>query len=133
MGQKPPVSCTVLNICHVSSAVASETPGEDSYLSGEYAKHFVGGMQNSEVDPSHWQAGATCKHFVANSMEHTTEVGVTHDRAGVQQLSDCVHFFPLTRNRSFTRQTRDGHEERSLSIKKDGSIRFVGAQSSTRT
>ncbi len=58
-----------------------ETPGEDSYLSGEYAAHFVDGMQNSASDPSHWQAGATCKHFVANSMEHTTEVGVTHDRA----------------------------------------------------
>ena len=42
----------------------AETPGEDSYLSGEYAAHFVDGMQNSAVDPSHWQAGATCKHFV---------------------------------------------------------------------
>ena len=27
------------------------------------------------------KAGGTCKHYVANSMEHTTEVGVTHDRA----------------------------------------------------
>ena len=57
-----------------------ETPGEDKYLSGQYAAAFVGGMQESELDPAHWQAGATCKHFVANSMENTTEVGVTRDR-----------------------------------------------------
>ena len=58
-----------------------ETPGEDGYLSGEYAASFVGGLQDSPLDPAHWQAGGTCKHFVANSMEHTTEVGVTHDRS----------------------------------------------------
>ena len=58
-----------------------ETPGESAYLSGEYATAFIRGLQNSEADPGHWAAGATCKHYVANSMEHTTEVGVTHDRA----------------------------------------------------
>ena len=57
------------------------TPGESAYLSGEYATAFTRGLQNSETDEAHWAAGATCKHYVANSMEHTTEVGVTHDRA----------------------------------------------------
>jgi hypothetical protein len=45
-----------------------ETPGEDPYLSGEYASWFVQGFQKSEDDPTHVQASACCKHYVANSM-----------------------------------------------------------------
>ena len=44
-----------------------ETPGEDSYLSGEYAAAWIKGMQESPLDP-HMLAGATCKHFAVNSM-----------------------------------------------------------------
>ena len=32
------------------------------------------------ADPTHLQAGATCKHFAANSLEDATEVGVRHTR-----------------------------------------------------
>ena len=46
-----------------------ETPGEDPYLTGQYAIHFTKGMQESPDDPSHIQASACCKHFVANSLE----------------------------------------------------------------
>merc|ERR1740115_685430 len=57
-----------------------ETPGEDPYLSGEYATNFVKGFQNNPADPGHIQASACCKHYVANSMESTTNNGVRHWR-----------------------------------------------------
>ena len=57
-----------------------ECPGEDPYLSGEYAVSFVHGMERSPADPGHIQASACCKHYAANSMEHTTEGGETFTR-----------------------------------------------------
>ncbi len=57
-----------------------ETPGEDPYLSGEYASAFVGGFERSEDDPTHLQASACCKHYVANSMEDSTVAGEHHAR-----------------------------------------------------
>lgn len=57
-----------------------ECPGEDPYLSGEYAVAFVHGMERAPEDPSHIQASACCKHYAANSMEHATEGGQTHTR-----------------------------------------------------
>ncbi len=42
-----------------------ETPGEDPYLSGEYASWFVQGFQQSEDDPTHVQASACWQHYVA--------------------------------------------------------------------
>jgi hypothetical protein len=57
-----------------------ETPGEDPFLSGQYAIEFVKGMQQSADDPGHILASACCKHYVANSMEHSTVDGVTRTR-----------------------------------------------------
>jgi beta-D-xylosidase 4 len=57
-----------------------ETPGEDPLLTGEFAAAFVRGFQESPVDPSHLQASACCKHYDANSMERSTEAGVSHTR-----------------------------------------------------
>ena len=57
-----------------------ETPGEDPYLSGEYAAAFVQGFEHSEDDPTHLQASACCKHYVANSMEASTVAGQSFDR-----------------------------------------------------
>lgn len=57
-----------------------ETPGEDPYLTGEYAVSFVRGFQESPADPGHVKASACCKHFVANSMDGSTVDGVEHDR-----------------------------------------------------
>ena len=58
-----------------------ETPGEDPYLTGQYAINFVRGFQNNPADPTHLQASACCKHFVANSMEGTDDgEGNIHNR-----------------------------------------------------
>ena len=61
-------------------AIAVSGPGEDPYLSGQYAVAFVQGMERNPDDPGHIQASACCKHYAANSMEHTTEGGQTHTR-----------------------------------------------------
>jgi beta-glucosidase-like glycosyl hydrolase len=58
-----------------------ETPGEDPYLTGQYAINFVQGFQNNPIDPTHVQASACCKHYVANSMESTDDgEGNVHNR-----------------------------------------------------
>jgi beta-glucosidase-like glycosyl hydrolase len=58
-----------------------EVPGEDPYQVGEYAEWFVKGFEKApEDDGEHIQASACCKHYAANSMEHTTEGGQTHTR-----------------------------------------------------
>ena len=38
-----------------------ETPGEDPYVSGEYATSFVRGFQESSADKQHILASACCK------------------------------------------------------------------------
>ncbi|CAE7387994.1 BXL6 [Symbiodinium necroappetens] len=55
-----------------------ETPGEDPYLTGEYAENFVRGFQEAPEDPYHVQASACCKHYVANEMESTTQPDGEH-------------------------------------------------------
>jgi beta-D-xylosidase 4 len=63
-----------------------ECPGEDPRLSGLYAASFVQGFQIAPEDPGHLQASACCKHFVANSMEHTHEAdGEDEDRGSVKK------------------------------------------------
>ena len=57
-----------------------EVPGEDPYQVGEYAEWFVKGFEQAPEDEGHIQASACCKHYAANSMEHTTEGGQTHTR-----------------------------------------------------
>lgn len=64
-----------------------ETPGEDPYLTGEYAEWFTKGMQESPDAPGYIQASACCKHYVANSMEQTTQKdGEYHERQHVDSL-----------------------------------------------
>lgn len=46
-----------------------ETPGEDPYLSGQYAVHFIKGMQEGE-DPRYLKTIATLKHYAAYSVEN---------------------------------------------------------------
>ena len=57
-------------------------PGEDPYLSGEYATQFVQGFEHAPEDPNGFlQASACCKHYVANEMESTTQLdGESWDR-----------------------------------------------------
>ena len=61
-----------------------ETPGEDPYLTSQYAIWYTKGMQESPDDAEHIQASACCKHFVGNSMEFTTQKdGESENRASV--------------------------------------------------
>ncbi|KAG7365322.1 glycoside hydrolase [Nitzschia inconspicua] len=56
-----------------------EVPGEDPYLTGEYAKAFVNGLQGAYTssavgggegdDHDRVRVGACCKHYLANSLE----------------------------------------------------------------
>ena len=57
-----------------------ETPGEDPYLTGEYAAAFVAGFEHSPDDAAHLQASACCKHYAANSMEDSEVAGEHHTR-----------------------------------------------------
>ena len=57
-----------------------ETPGEDPYLTGEYAAAFVTGFEHSPDDAAHLQASACCKHYAANSMEDSEVAGEHHTR-----------------------------------------------------
>ena len=51
-----------------------ETPGEDPYLTGQYAIMYVKGMQEGE-DPRYYKTIATLKHFAAYSLEQWGGVG----------------------------------------------------------
>ena len=57
-----------------------ECPGEDPYLTGQYASNFVRGFQEAPEAPGQLLASACCKHFVANEMEDTDQNGIQHDR-----------------------------------------------------
>ena len=76
-------------------------PGEDPYLTGEYATYYTQGMQEAPEDPYHVQASACCKHYVANSMDGTTEAdGEHHDRNHVDSevpMQDLIdsYMFPF--------------------------------------
>ena len=57
-----------------------EVPGEDPFLTAQYSKAFVQGLQqtdfrgeNDDKDSSSLKMGACCKHFLGNSLEHWKE------------------------------------------------------------
>eukprot|EP01043_Picozoa_sp_COSAG02_P027596 COSAG02_NODE_1636_length_11551_cov_2.706863_7_plen_66_part_00 len=56
-------------------------------------------MQEAPEDPYHIQASACCKHYVANSMDGTTQVdGEHHDRNHVDsivQMQDLIDSYML--------------------------------------
>ena len=56
------------------------SPGEDPHLAGEYATAFVTGYQRAPEAPDTLLVGATCKHFVANSMERSADDGISFGR-----------------------------------------------------
>ncbi|KAA0145948.1 hypothetical protein FNF28_07761 [Cafeteria roenbergensis] len=76
-----------------------ETPGEDPFLSGQWAIHYVRGLQEGE-DPRYLKVSADCKHFAAYDMEnsdgytrHNFSANVTaqdlHD-SYLPHFQDCV-------------------------------------------
>ena len=70
-----------------------ECPGEDPYLTGQYAAQFVTGFQESSESPGQLLASACCKHFVANEMEHTDQNGIVEDRESFGEFSLDNFFF----------------------------------------
>jgi beta-glucosidase-like glycosyl hydrolase len=72
-----------------------EAPGEDPHLTSKYVANFVRGLQEGE-DPEHVQMVATCKHFIANSLEHSTINGKTitrHDFDAEIPLPELVDYY----------------------------------------
>jgi len=69
-----------------------ETPGEDPFHNGEYAAHFVPGMQEGE-DPNHIKASSCLKHFAAYNLENWGGVDRHHFDAQVteQDLADTYY------------------------------------------
>merc|ERR1719345_632885 len=69
-----------------------ETPGEDPMHNGNYAAHFVPGMQEGE-DPTHIKASACLKHFAAYNLENWGGVDRDHFDARVteQDLADTYY------------------------------------------
>jgi len=67
-----------------------ETPGEDPFVSGQYAKYFVSGFQTAPEAPYMIQASACCKHFVANELDNWNGTDRDHMNAIVspQDLQD---------------------------------------------
>ncbi|KAL6066428.1 Beta-xylosidase/alpha-L-arabinofuranosidase 2, variant 3 [Balamuthia mandrillaris] len=68
-----------------------ETPGEDPYLTGQYASTFVDALQTGE-DPRYLKVIATCKHFAAYSLENWKGVDRFHFNAVVSD-SDLVETY----------------------------------------
>eukprot|EP00039_Didymoeca_costata_P029260 m.23868 g.23868 ORF g.23868 m.23868 type:complete len:847 (+) comp7550_c0_seq1:294-2834(+) len=73
-----------------------ETPGEDPYLSGEYAEQFVKGMQEAPEDKNHYQASACCKHFAGNNVEASMEGNTSWNRHTISAnitMQDLVGYY----------------------------------------
>lgn len=72
-----------------------EAPGEDPHLTSQYIAHYVRGLQEGE-DPDHVQVVATCKHFLANELEHSTINGTVitrHDFDAEIPLPELVDYY----------------------------------------
>jgi len=72
-----------------------EAPGEDPHLTSQYISHYVRGLQEGE-DPDHVQIVATCKHFIANSLEHSTINGTVvtrHNFDAQVPMPDLVDYY----------------------------------------
>jgi beta-glucosidase-like glycosyl hydrolase len=72
-----------------------ETPGEDPYLTSQYVKNFVTGLQGP--DAKYLKVSACCKHYAAYSLEDYKGMDRHHYNAVVsdQDLSDT--YFPAFR------------------------------------
>eukprot|EP00301_Raphidiophrys_heterophryoidea_P003378 c11525_g1_i1.p1 GENE.c11525_g1_i1~~c11525_g1_i1.p1 ORF type:complete len:806 (-),score=183.58 c11525_g1_i1:74-2326(-) len=67
-----------------------ETPGEDPYLTSDYAASFPLGLQSGEAYPRYLKVSACCKHFAAYSFEDWGGVDRHHFNAVVspQDMAD---------------------------------------------
>ena len=69
-----------------------ETPGEDPYLTSEYASVYVPGLQEDAADPHHLKVSACCKHYAGYSLEQWYDHSRHNFDAEVsaQDLADTV-------------------------------------------
>jgi beta-glucosidase-like glycosyl hydrolase len=71
-----------------------EVPGEDPMLSARYATNYIQGIQEGE-DANHVQIIATCKHFIANSLENW--MGHTrHNFNAVVPAKDLADYYSVS-------------------------------------
>ncbi|XP_065183747.1 uncharacterized protein LOC135814545 isoform X1 [Sycon ciliatum] len=70
-----------------------ETPGEDPFLTSEYAKNFVNGMQFG-YDTRYFKVVATCKHYAAYDLENWNHVDRFHFNANVSDQDFVESYFP---------------------------------------
>jgi len=72
-----------------------EAPGEDPHLTSKYIANYVRGLQEGE-DPDYVQMVATCKHFIANSLEHSlinNQTITRHDFDAEIPLPELVDYY----------------------------------------
>ncbi|XP_065828934.1 uncharacterized protein [Oscarella lobularis] len=70
-----------------------ETPGEDPYLSANYAEAFVRGMQTG-TDPGHYKVITTCKHYDAYDLENWNGTDRHHFDAKVADIDLIETYLP---------------------------------------
>jgi beta-glucosidase-like glycosyl hydrolase len=77
---------------------AQEVPGEDPFLTGRYAAAMVVGLQGAVEDPLHSprfrKVTATCKHYLAYSLEHYGLTDRHHFNAAVSRQELVETFLP---------------------------------------
>ncbi len=71
-----------------------ETPGEDPFLSSQYAIHFIRGMQGADLNQKYLKVSSCAKHFAAYSMENSDGTDRDHFNAVVDQEDFNRTYFP---------------------------------------
>jgi beta-glucosidase-like glycosyl hydrolase len=72
-----------------------ETPGEDPFLTGQYAINFVQGLEHSKEDPyGALQASGCVKHFVANELDGWNGTNRNHIDVFVPQQDLADSYLP---------------------------------------
>lgn len=67
---------------------SQEVPGEDPYLTGRYAVHFVRGMQGRH--PQYYQVLACCKHYAAYDLDNVNRTLTRHNFNAIVQQRDML-------------------------------------------
>ncbi len=81
-----------------------ECPGEDPFLSGQYAVNFVQGFEHAKETPYPLQASACCKHFFANSLDGWNGTDRHHIDSYVPQQDIVDSYLP-----AFQSCVEEGH------------------------
>ena len=83
------------------------------------ATNFVKGFQESSADEDHILASACCKHYLANSVEHSTEDNMTWDRFEINSVvtqQDLIDSCECTHGRQPTSDVSAGLSRMSTGL-----------------